>query len=60
MSLFQYENVEKMKIWYILTHPNVCGGGIVIAGLWIRIRIHFPSWIRIHIQYADPDPDPGG
>ena len=21
-------------------------------------RIHFPSWIRI--QYADPDPDPGG
>ena len=24
------------------------------AGLWIRIRIHFPSWIRF--QYADPDP----
>ena len=26
------------------------------AGLWIRIRIHFASWIRICIQYADLDP----
>ena len=25
-------------------------------GLWIRIRIHFSSWIRIRIQCADPDP----
>ena len=24
--------------------------------LWIRIRIHFRSWIRICIQYADRDP----
>ena len=23
MSLFQYENVEKSKIWYILTHPTI-------------------------------------
>ena len=29
-----------------------------VAGLWIRIRINFASWIRI--QYVDPDPDPGG
>ena len=27
-----------------------CGSG----SAWIRI--HFPSWIRIRIQYADPDP----
>ena len=26
------------------------------AGLWIRIRIHFPLWIRIPITYADADP----
>ena len=25
-------------------------------GLWIRISIHFTSWIRIRIQYADLDP----
>ena len=27
---------------------------LVKPGLWIRI--HFPSWIRIRIQYPDPDP----
>ena len=25
------------------------------AGLWIRIRISFPSWIPIRIQYENPD-----
>ena len=26
------------------------------SGLWIWIRINFPSWILINIQHADPDP----
>ena len=26
------------------------------TGLWSRIRIYFPSWIWIRIQYANPDP----
>ena len=30
--------------------------GALPPGLGIRISIHFPSWIRIGIQYADPDP----
>ena len=30
--------------------------GTYFSGLWISI--HFTSWIRM--QYADPDPDPGG
>ena len=40
-----------------LSHYNVCGSiSMFESGLWIRIRIHFISWIRIRIQYADPDP----
>jgi hypothetical protein len=25
--------------------------------LWIRIRIHWDSWIRIRIRNADPEPE---
>ena len=25
-----------------------------------RIRLYFPSWIWIRIQYTGTDPDPGG
>ena len=36
---------------------NVAGQeGSRTAGLWIRIRIRFPSWIRIRIQYENPEP----
>ena len=35
---------------YIVGLRQYCGSGFA----WIRI--HFPSWIRIRIQYADPDP----
>ena len=31
MSLFQYENVEKSKIWYILTHPTIIVYGILYS-----------------------------
>ena len=33
---------------------KACGSGST------GIRINFPSWIRIRIQYADLDQDPGG
>ena len=33
---------------YVLYINQGCGSG----SAWIRI--HFPSWIRIRIQYADP------
>ena len=29
---------------------------LFLAGLWIRIRIRFTSWIWISIHKADPDP----
>ena len=31
-----------------------CGQGCGSGSAWIRI--HFTSWIRIRIQYVDPDP----
>jgi hypothetical protein len=28
-----------------------------VKELWIRIRIHLASWIRIRIRNADPEPE---
>ena len=47
-------SVAEPDPWNPYHFPQGCGSG----SAWIRI--YFPSWIRIRIQYADPDPDPGG
>jgi hypothetical protein len=42
------------KLYFTQTQSFGSGSG----SAWIRINLSF--WIRIRIQFADPDLDPGG
>ena len=35
----------KIQYWYFILKEI-----ILLTGLWIRIRIYFPSWVRIRIE----------
>ena len=70
LFLTVFSSVTSFFLLFYLLDPDpqpLCGSDPkgwyqyqIMAGLWIRIRIHFSSRIRIRTQYADPGPDPGG
>ena len=54
MVFFTFE--QSFWGFYSSTANSSYGNLLILSGLWIRVRIHFTSWIRIRIQYEDPDP----